>query len=210
MVTMMKKTPVERIYKAFYESRKKMLYFNQIKDISGLSDSSLWLALKKLKKERQIDVTKEKANTFYKLKNKNKTKIYFTSLDYEQLETLNTDIKIPLKKFLREKPEETAFIILFGSASRKQETKGSDIDLLIVLHSFENADTQKVYKKEVKGKLEKLRQKINASSIYPLSIFYTGTKDFVTSKDRVVQEAKATGFCIDGNMLYYDTVADYE
>ncbi len=207
---MMKKTPVERIYKAFYEARKEKLYFNQIKDISGLSDSSLWLGLKKLKKEGEVDVIKEKANTFYRLKNKGREKISFTSFDYEQLNSLNTDVKIPLKKFLGEKPKETEFVILFGSASRNQETRDSDIDLLIVLHSFESAGTQKVYEKEVKGKLEKLRQKINASSIYPLSFFYAGIKEFMKSTDRVVQEAKATGFCVDGNMLYYDAVVGYE
>ncbi len=203
---MEKLTPGRKIYFAFYETKKGSLYYNQLKGHAGFSDSSLQNALKKLKENREIEAIKQKANTFYRLKNKNKIKYHFTSFDYNKLENLSNDIKIPLKRFLSEKPKSTAFIILFGSASRKHEKKGSDIDILVILNSFEDKKLQKQYETEMKAIFENLREKINASSIYPLSIFYADINAYLNEDDRVIVEAKKTGFCIDGNLEYYEVM----
>jgi len=199
-------SPEEKIYFAFYETKKKMLYYSQLKERTGLSDSSLQNALKKLVKRKEIEAIKEKANTFYRLKNKNKTKLRFARFDYDRLERLNPDVSIPLKKFLAEMPDNVSFIILFGSASRKQEKKESDIDLLVVLHNFENKKLQKQYEKEMKAVFGRLKEKISATSIYPLSIFYADKKSYIEGGDRVVIEAKQGGFCISGNMEYYEVM----
>ncbi|MBU4245666.1 MAG: nucleotidyltransferase domain-containing protein [Nanoarchaeota archaeon] len=194
----------EKIYFAFYETKKKLLYYNQLKVHTGLSDSSLQNALKKLKKETAS--IREKANTFYLLKYKAKAKILFSLFDCERLERLNIDVKAPVKKFLAEMPKSLSFVILFGSASRKQEKNGSDIDLLVVLHSFKNKKLQKLYEEEIKAAFEQIEEKISASSIYPLNIFYTTRNSYAKGGNRVVIEAKQSGFCISGNMDYYEVM----
>lgn len=197
----------EKIYFAFYETKKKMLYYNQLKEHARLSDSSLQNALNKLKESKEISSIREKANTFYFLKDKNAAKIRFTSFDYQRLERLNLDVKAPVKMFLAEMPKTASFVILFGSASRKQEKEGSDIDLLVVLlHSFKNKKLQKLYEVETKAAFEQTKEKISASSIYPLNIFYTTRNSYDKGDDRVAIEAKQGGFCIGGNMEYYEVM----
>ena len=203
---MEKSSPEEKIYFAFYETKKKMLYYNQIKEHTGLSDSSLQNALKKLNKE--MASIREKANTFYLLKDKAKAKIRFTLFDCEKLERLNMDVKVPVKRFLAEMPKSVSFVILFGSASRKQEKDGSDIDLLVVMHSFKSKKLQKLYEDEIKAAFEQMEEKISASSIYPLNIFYTTRNSYLKDDDRVAVEAKQSGFCIVGNMDYYEVMLD--
>jgi predicted nucleotidyltransferase len=151
---MRKLKPAERIYKAFYNERKDKLYFNQLKELTGIGDSSLANVLRTLKQNKEIEPIKSKANTFYKLKDKAITKISFTLFDHEKLESLENNIKIPVKKFLSEIPKSIGFIILFGSASRKQERKDSDIDILVALHEFNNTKLQKEYEQERKDRLK--------------------------------------------------------
>lgn len=199
-------SPEEKIYFAFYETKKNMLYYNQLKDYTGLSDSSLQNALKKLTEKKEAEAIREKANTFYRMKDKNKIKLQFTQFDYFRFDSLNPDVKVPLKSFLEQTPDKISFIILFGSSSRKQEKKGSDIDLLVVLHSFESEKLQRSYEREMKTAFNQLKEKISATSIYPLSIFYTDVDSYATADDRVVNEAKNTGFCISGNLEYYEVM----
>jgi transcription initiation factor IIE alpha subunit len=111
----------EKIYKAFYNTEETELYYNQLKEITKLSDNSIQNALKKLERNREVGVNKQKANTYYSLKNKSLTAIQFTFFDHEKLENLKSSINIPVKKFLSEMPKSIVFIILFGSASRRQE-----------------------------------------------------------------------------------------
>jgi len=192
----------EKIYKAFYESKKEWLYFTEIGNLTKLSNSSLQNALSKLLNSKKIEEDKQISNIYYKISNTEKPEIY-TVLDKEKLSKLNINIKIPLKNFLKETPSELEFIMLFGSSSRKQEKQDSDIDLLIVLHKFEDDQLQKLYEKEIKQKTEKLRKKINSESNHPLNIVYINLDIFKTSKDHLITQAKTHGFPISGNLRYY-------
>lgn len=205
---MRKLKPVEKIYKAFYNERKGQLYFNQLKELTGLGDSSLANSLRTLKQNKEIEAIKSKANTFYKLKNKSITKINFTLFDNEKLEQLEGNIKIPVKKLLSEIPKSIGFVILFGSSSRKQERNDSDIDILVVLHKFSSPKLQKEYEQELKKEIEELKDRISATSIHPITIFYTTVNEFKSSEDRLIIEARDTGFCIDGNLTYYEVMLD--
>ncbi len=62
--------PEDKVYKAYFESKKNSLYFNEIKGLSKLSDSSLTNTLSKLVKSNILSQEKTKANTFYKIKDK--------------------------------------------------------------------------------------------------------------------------------------------
>ena len=198
--------PTEKVYRAFYDTREILLYFNQLKEITGLSDSSLANALRKLRESNEIERIREKSNTFYRLNDMGLSKIHFSLFDYKRLEILSSSVKIPVKHFLSEMPRCMCFVILFGSASRQQSREGSDIDILVVLHKFADQRFQMQYERIVKSETELLKEKICAISIYPVSVIYAGVDDFMNGEDRLVIEAKNTGFCIGGNLDYYEVM----
>ena len=177
-----KLTPVEKIYSAFYYSKKKSMYFSEIRDKTKLSISSLQNVLLKLKKLNYIIELKEKANTFYSIKSNEKKSRIFAKIDSQRLNSLNLNVKVPLKEFLNSL-EKVSFASLFGSSSRKQEKNGSDIDLLIVLYHFENPALQDLYKREIKSNLDELKKKANAKSIYPINLIFVEEEEFKNKKD---------------------------
>lgn len=197
--------PIERVYSAFYSSKKKAMYFNELREKARMSISSLQNALFKLEKSGEITKTKEKANAFYSLKNKESKSLNFTKFDIQRLESLDINVKIPVKEFL-EQISKISFALLFGSASNKKEKKGSDIDLLIVTYYFEDKKLKDLYQGEIKKEIEQIKKKVNAKSLYPLSIVFIDDKDFKERKDYLLDEAKKTGFCIYNHELYYNEV----
>ncbi len=192
----------EKVYKAFYESGKEWLYFSELKDITNLSNSSLQNVLSKLLKLKQIGQDKKTSNIYYKLSDLKKPQIFF-SLDSDRLKSLNLGVRVPLNNFLKDLPDEIAFVILFGSSSRKQEKEGSDIDLLVVIYNFLDLKLQSLYEKEIKQKINALRKRINSESNYPLSVTYITLDKFKTSKDHLILQAKNYGFPIKGGLNYY-------
>lgn len=198
-----KLNPIERVYYSFYISKKERMYFNEIREKTKMSISSLQNAFIKLEKSGEIIKIREKANTFYTLKNKKIIFLHFTNFDIQRLENLNRNVKIPIKEFIN-KTKKIAFIILFGSASIGQEKKGSDIDLLIVLHHFENKKLNEMYQKEIKEMVEQIKKTINAKSLYSFSLVFIDEEEFKTRKDYLLNEAKKTGFCIYNQQNYYE------
>jgi len=186
--------PEEKIYNTFFVSKKFSLYFNEIKRFSKLSDSSLINTLNKLKKLNILSKEKTKSNTFYRIKNKKLFGLKFSEIALNKFESLNRGVKIPLKNFLKNIPKEIYTIILFGSASRKQENKTSDIDLLIVSHKRLNLTQQK---KE--GEL---------ISNYNISIFQSDIKEFINNKDDLIIQARKTGFPIYKEQNFYEVILD--
>ena len=197
-------SPIEKVYSAFYLSKKEKIYFNELREINKLSISSLQNALTKLEKRREILKIKEKGNVFYSLIKKEEIAIKFTKFDILRFNELNLEIKIPLKDFLEQFPKQVKFILLFGSASRKQEKQESDIDLLVILQEFSDKKLQSLYEKEIKGKFETARKKVNSRSNHPLSLAFVDSKEFKISKDHLIIQAKETGFPIWGSFQHYN------
>lgn len=194
--------PEEKIYYSFYTTRKESMYFSEIRRIAGMSISSLQNVLLKMEKNKEIEKKKEKANTFYCLKNKEFIGLNFAKFDILKIDELNLDVRLPVKEFIEKIPRQIAFVLLFGSASRKEEKKGSDIDLLVVLDKFENFKLQEQYEKEVKKEINETKKKVDAKSLYPLSILSVNEKEFFERKDYLLDEAKK-GFCIFNQSQYY-------
>lgn len=117
-----------KIIKAYLSSRKMELYFNEIKDSTKLSNSSLQNALKIMVLNNLLSTKKTKAHVFYKILNKKYFAIQFSDISRQRFEALKRDIRVPLTNLLNELNEDTYSTILFGSASIGQEKKGSDID----------------------------------------------------------------------------------
>ncbi len=186
--------PEEKIYQAYFESKKSPLYFNEIKELSKLSDSSLTNTLTKLTKNSTLTQEKTKSNTFYKIKDKKLFALKFSEIAINKFNSLNIKVKTPLRNFLKNIPKEIYTIILFGSASRKEEQKESDIDLLIV--------------SEKKTDLKDNKKEAEITSKHPISLFHSTIQQFINDKDDVIIQAKKTGFPIYKEQNFYEAVLD--
>lgn len=184
----------EKIFLAFFELKEKKLYYNQIKEHTKLSHSSLQNALEKLLANNTLREEKTKSNTFYAIKNKKLFSLRFSEIALRRFESLNTGIKNPLRNFLKNLPQEIFTIVLFGSASRGEEQKGSDIDLLLV--SSRDID------------LEISKKEAELTSKYSLSLFQCTPQQFLENNDHVIIQARKTGFPIYKEQNFYEAVLD--
>ncbi len=186
--------PEEKVYKAYFESKKSSLYFNEIKELSKLSDSSLTNTLTKLTRDSILTQEKTKSNTFYKIKDKKLIALKFSEIAIKKFSELSLNIKTPLKNFLKNLPEDIHTIILFGSTSRKEETKESDIDLLVISNK--------------KLDLSKNKKEAEITSKYPISIFQATIPEFKKNKDDIIIQARKTGFPIYKEQNFYEVMLD--
>ena len=182
--------PEDKIYKAYFESKKNTIYFNEIKELSKLSDSSLTNTLRKLVKNNILTQEKTKSNTFYKVNNKKIFAIKFSEIAMQKFNGLNFGVKTPLRNFLKNIPKEIYTLVLFGSASKKEEQKGSDIDLLVISNKKLN--------------LIKNKKEAEITSKHSISIFQTTIKQFTKNKDDVIIQARKTGFPIYKEQNFYE------
>ena len=186
--------PEEKVYKAYFESKKLSLYFNEIKELSKLSDSSLTNTLNRLTAEKILYREKTKSNTFYKVKNKKLMALKFSELAMNTFNNLNRGIKVPLNNFLNNFPLSIHTVVLFGSASRKEEREESDIDLLVVSDKEQD--------------LKKNKNEGEIVSKYAISIFQCTTQEFIHGMDDVIIQAKKTGFPIYKEQNFYEEILD--
>ena len=186
--------PEDKIYKAYFESKKNTLYFNEIKELSKLSDSSLANTLNKLTKSNTLTQEKTKSNTFYKIKDKKLFALKFSEIAIQQFNNLNIGVKTPLRNFLKSIPKETYTIVLFGSVSRKEERKESDIDLLIIANK--------------KIDLTNNKKEAEITSKHPISLFQATIEQFLKNKDDVTIQARKIGFPIYKEQNFYEAVLD--
>ena len=192
----------DKVYQVFYEAKNRWLYFSEIREKTKLSNSSLQNVLKKLEEEKILEIDKQSSNIFFRI-NEDEKPLIFSRFDKLKFNNLNPEIRIPLENWLKELPAEINSVILFGSASRKQEKEGSDIDILAILHNFTNDELRKLYEKEIKQKINNLTKKINSESNYPLKVIFSDTDSLKTSKDYLIKQAIETGFPIFGNLEYH-------
>ncbi len=186
--------PEDKVYKAYFESKKNTLYFNEIKELSKLSDSSLTNTLNKLTKNNTLTQEKTKSNTFYKINNRKLFALKFSEIAIQKFNDLNIGIKTPLRSFLKNIPKEIYTIILFGSASRKEEQKESDIDLLVITNKRINLANNK--------------KEAEITSKYSISIFQATIEQFLKNKDDVIIQARKTGFPIYKEQNFYEAILD--
>lgn len=197
-----KLNPNEKVYFAFYSSKKKSMYFSEIRERIGMSISSLQNALAKLEKNKEISKIKERGNVFYTLKNKEERALCFAKFDIIELNNLNINVKIPVKEFTNS-VKNISFVILFGSVLMGEEKKGSDIDLLVVTKHFGTDKLNEIYQKEILEEVEEIRKRASSKSLYPLSVIFVNEKEFKERKDYLLEEAKKTGLCVYNQLNYH-------
>ncbi len=189
-----KMKPEDKVYRAYFESKKSSLYFNEIKELSKLSDSSLSNTLNRLTESRVLSQEKTKSNTFYIIKNKKLLAVKFSEIAIQEFNNLNAGVKIPLRNFLKNIPQDTYTIVLFGSASRKEEAEESDIDLLIISNK--------------KADLTKNKKEAEITSKNPLSVFQATINQFIENKEDLIIQARKTGFPIYKEQNFYEVMLD--
>jgi len=118
-----KLSPVDKVYFAFYQSKKKSMYFNEIRDKTKMSISSLQNALLKMEKLKQVNKVKEKGNTFYSLVVGEVKSLIFTKLDLQKLNSLNINVKVPLNEFVAvlDKVAFVFYLVLLRESKKKRE-----------------------------------------------------------------------------------------
>ena len=186
--------PEDKIYKSYFDSKKSTLYFNEIKELSKLSDSSLTNTLHKLITNSTLIQEKTKSNTFYKIKDKKLFSLKFSEIAMQKFNNLNLGVKVPLRNFVKNLPKEIYTIILFGSASQKEEQRKSDIDVLIVT--------------DTKIDVTKNKKEAELTSKYPLSLFQATTEQFLKNRDDIIIQARKTGFPIYKEQNFYEAILD--
>jgi len=165
--------PEEKIIKTFYDNKTSRLYYNQIKELSKLSDNTLSRILNNLVEEKILLKEVKKSNTFYKIIDKKIVGLMFSKFDINKLRNLNLDSYVPINEFTKNVPKQIYSIILFGSVSRKEETKNSDIDLLVILNYHYEKKLNDIYSKTMKKEIEKIKKDTESISIYPINIFFS-------------------------------------
>ena len=182
----------EKIFSAYFLAKKRTLKFSEVKELSKIKDSSLTRKLKEMANLKLITKTKHKSNTYYKIRDEKLFVLEFSKLALKKFQNLNVGVRIPLKNFLKEVGRDIFTIVLFGSASKKQEKQGSDIDILVVSVR--------------KNNLEKLKERTNDYSNYPISLFNCNIRDFISGKDNIVIQARKTGFPIYNEQNFYEVL----
>ncbi len=192
----------EVIYRAFFENKKNKLYYNQLRNITSLSNSQLQNILKKLEENNEILKEKTKSNTYYKLTKKYKS-LEFTKITFDLIENLNINVKVIINEIIKLVPTKIYSVIFFGSASKKKEQENSDIDLLFILENFKDKKLEKLYEKEIKNEIIKIIEEIETRSIYPISLKFI-KKDDLKNNDHLIIDAINTGFPIINQLNYFE------
>lgn len=190
IITLMKAE--HKIYKTFLEL-KNNIYFSQIKEHTKLSNSSLQNTIKKLLENNILSQIKNKSNVFYRIKDNKTFELKFAELAIEKFNNLNVNIKIPLLNFIKDIPKDTYCVVLFGSSSRKEEKKNSDIDILVV-------STEKINPKHKKN--------AELTSTKEISVFNCTINQFIENKDPVIIQARKTGFPIYKEQNFYEEIVN--
>jgi len=179
-------------------------YFSQLKEATKLSNSSLQNALKQLVSDGLLIKEETKAHAFYKVRATQQAALALAAFDARLFTQLADAVRIPLLEFLEVVPRAIATIILFGSAARGELKKRSDIDLLIVLHSFADKQLQHRYEQEVGKQIRSAQERAEALSLHPFSIALVRADEYRNTTDYLVVQAKTTGFPILHHTFFYE------
>lgn len=185
----------------FYNKRKG--HVRQIKRALYLSEHTLLKYLSSLEKKNIISFNKEgNLKVYYINLESSLVKNIFSYFDINRLESLEYIRKKAINEFTKliKKVKIPYFMLLFGSTSKGNYNKKSDIDLIIVYDG---------YRKEVNS-INDIKKKILAETGINISFILMDLNDFIKEKDNkdnyALQDAMKTGYPVFGNQVYYEVV----
>ena len=89
----------DKICRAYFELKERRLYFNQIKEKTKMSNSSLQNVLGRMVKEGRLIIDKKLSNVFYEINDKKWFSLKFSEIALSKFKDLKLNIKMPLKSF---------------------------------------------------------------------------------------------------------------
>ena len=190
------------ILEYFYKHR--LGHVRKIKKVTGLSEHTLLKYLKELETKKVL-TSKEQGNLkIFEVNAQNPLVIiFFSYFDILRLNDLEYKRKRAIEEFLRRLKEIKIpyFILVFGSTSKGDYTKYSDIDLITVYD---------IYNKNINAKISSLVGEILAETGLKINQILMNLKEFIIEKDNksnyALQDALQTGYPIFGNVLFYEVI----
>lgn len=187
-----------------YFYKYKTGHVRKIKGVAKLSEHTLLKYLKELEKKNILNSKEEGNLKIFEINHDNSlVKIFFSYFDILRLNNLEYRRKRAIEEFLvRIKDIKIPyFILLFGSTSKENYTKYSDIDLIVV---YDN------YDKNLKDKIDSLVKNTLAETGLKINFILMSLKEFVKEKENIenyaLQDALQTGYPIFGNVLFYEVI----
>ncbi len=194
MKTMIK-TGMWKMLKLFYENRNSALHLRNISRKAKMNESSVFRYLKLLEKEKVVN-SKIDGNMKKFYINSNFAPKILPLFDYEKLDNLPLRRKNAVIFYLSKLVKKPVFVVVFGSTSKGNYTKESDIDILEVISCDNDNKIAKKYAESQTGiRLQILRVTEEEFN-----------KELTEKKDKVIQSAIETGFPVFNNKYFYEVV----
>lgn len=187
-----------------YFYKYKTGHVRKIKGVTKLSEHTLLKYLKELEKKKILNSKEEGNLKIFEINHDNSlVKIFFSYFDILRLNNLEYRRKMAIEEFLARIKDIKIpyFILLFGSTSKENYTKYSDIDLIVVYDDYD---------KNLKDKIDSLVKNILAETGLKINFILMNLEEFIKEKDNkenyALQDALQTGYPIFGNVLFYEMV----
>jgi predicted transcriptional regulator len=195
MITMLNKGYM-KIMALFYKDKKAKIHLRHIARKAGLNENSTTRFLDGLVKENILAYEKDGNLKKYGINVSNATYLIFSIFDLEKFNNLPSIRKNSINYFFNSLKEKPIIMILFGSTSKENYEKDSDVDLLLIVNKKIDAE-----------KAERYAESQTGISINCFQISYSEfLKEIKLKNDRVIASAINTGYPIMNHIKYYEEI----
>ena len=189
------KSGMWKILKLFYENKNKKLHLREISRQIKLNESSVYLHLNSLVKDKIMNFEMEGNLKKFSI-NKNHISQIFPMYDDLKLENLPLLRKNAIKEYIRKNQKKPIFLVVFGSTAKENYKDDSDIDILEVYSA-------KTDNKDIIKDIEKLtNMKIHNFQMNEKEF----NKELKYKEEPVIQAALETGFPVFNQKYYYEII----
>ena len=162
---------------------------------SGLPNVKRFLEI--LEKERVVEKEKDANLVKFKLKDSERTTAYLKKVNIEKFLILPMKVQMAVREFLKELEIKPLIVLIFGSYAKRNHTKDSDIDVLLVFQKVENS----VF---IENTAKRISMRTNVE-ISPVYINYNNfKKNFLDKEHDFSREIRQDVIILAGVENYYD------
>lgn len=179
------------------ERKHKGIHLREISRLvnSGLPNVKRFLEI--LEKEKVVKKEKEANLIKFKLRESEKTVAYLRQVHTEKFLLLPSKIKIAVREFLDELEIKPLIAFIFGSYAKRNYTKESDIDILLVFQKLES-------EKDIENTANRISMRTN-TKISPVYLDYKNfEKNFLDKNHDFSKEIRQDVIVILGVENYYN------
>lgn len=200
------------ILKAIHPNFVKRFYTRELAKLAGVSTWVVSRQFSRLVKEGIVKQEQEGREKYYSLNlSSPKTRALCQLFESERREKLyksNRRLSWALEEFSKRVFDflpQVQSVILFGSATREQLTKTSDVDLLVLVPTVE----QETFNELIKS-VDRLSSDVRAAYGFQLSAVTMTVKDFEAAfreKKRIAEDVLRDGIVLFGEERFYQLLA---